>query len=116
MLQHRVLAQRYALEELKLTCIVLATPSRALLIDTTGFGWIATTGDFIGKPELVHAGGPAGTEVPINWRVDRIRASSVVFVREDPSHPEIPPTTRVLSLRSAEEEARTSAMSTGTPN
>ena len=102
-IQRKVLVDRYALEELKLVGLVIGAPSRALLIDPTGLGWIAKVGDFVGKPELVHSGGPTGTDVPINWRVDRIRAADVVFVREDPSHPEIPPTTRVVALRAVEE-------------
>jgi type IV pilus assembly protein PilP len=106
-IQRKVLVDRYALEELKLVGLVTANPSRALLIDPTGFGWIAKVGDFVGKPELVHSGGPSGADVPINWRVDRIRAntSDVVFIREDPSHPEIPPTTRVIALRTIEDIA-----------
>lgn len=102
-IQRKVLVDRYALEELKLVGLVTGNPSRALLIDPTGLGWVAKVGDFVGKPELVHSGGPTGTDVPINWRVDRIRASDVVFVREDPSHPEIPPTTRVIALRAVED-------------
>jgi len=104
-IQRKVLVDRYALEELKLVGLVMGNPSRALLIDPTGLGWIAKVGDFVGKPELVHSGGPTGTDVPINWRVDRIRAADVIFVREDPSHPEIPPTTRVIALRAVEESA-----------
>jgi type IV pilus assembly protein PilP len=102
-IQRKVLVDRYALEELKLVGLVQGSPSRALLIDPTGLGWDAKVGDFVGKPEMVHSGGPTGTDVPINWRVDRIRPSDVVFIREDPSHPEIPPTTRVIALRALEE-------------
>jgi type IV pilus assembly protein PilP len=102
--QRKILVERYALEELKLVGLVNGNPSRALLIDPTGFGWIAKVGDFVGKPEVVHSGGPTGIDVPINWRVDRIRPADVVFIREDPAHPEIPPTTRVIALRTVEEE------------
>jgi type IV pilus assembly protein PilP len=98
-LQRTVLVERYALDELKLTGIVSRGSARALLVDPTGLGWVAKVGDFIGRAELVHSGGPTGSDVAINWRVDRIRDSDVVFVREDPSHPEIPPTTRVVALR-----------------
>jgi type IV pilus assembly protein PilP len=101
--QRRVLVDRYSLEELKLVGLVNGSPSRALLIDPTGFGWIARVGDFVGKSELVHSGGPSGADVPLNWRVDRIRGVDVVLVREDPSHPEIPPTTRVIALRNVDE-------------
>jgi type IV pilus assembly protein PilP len=104
-IQRKVLGDRYALEELKLVGLVTGNPSRALLIDPTGFGWIAKVGEFVGKPELVHAGGPSGADIPINWRVDRIRIGDVVFIREDPSHPEIPPPTRVIALRTVEEAA-----------
>jgi type IV pilus assembly protein PilP len=104
-LQRKVLVDRYALDELKLVGIVLGAPSRALLTDPVGLGWVAKVGDFVGKSELVHAGGPTGTDVAVNWRVDRIRDGDIVFIREDPSHPEIPPTTRVVALRTPEEEA-----------
>lgn len=104
-LQRKVLVERYALDELHLVGIVLGAPSRALLTDPSTLGWVAKVGDFVGKSELVHAGGPTGTDVAVNWRVDRIRDGDVVFIREDPSHPEIPPTTRVIALRTPEEEA-----------
>jgi type IV pilus assembly protein PilP len=101
--QRKVHAERFSLEELKLVGIIFANPSRALFIDATGLGYIARVGEFVGKSEVVHSGGPTGADVPINWRVDRIRPADVVFVREDPSHPEIPPTTRVVPLRTVEE-------------
>jgi type IV pilus assembly protein PilP len=104
-LQRKVLVERYALDELKLVGIVNGSPSRALLTDPGNLGWVCKVGDFVGKAEIVHAGGPTGTDVAVNWRVDRIREGDVVFIREDPSHPEIPPTTRVVSLRTPEEEA-----------
>jgi len=101
--QRRVLVEHYSLEELKLEGIVIGSPSSALLVDPTGFGWIAKVGDLVGKPEVLRSGGPGGgVEVPINWRVDRIRPSDVVFVREDPKN-DIPPTTRVIPLRPTEE-------------
>jgi type IV pilus assembly protein PilP len=103
--QRKVLVDHYALEELKLVGLVTRVQPRALLTDPNGFGWVAKVGDFVGKAELVHAGGPAGSDVAINWRVDRIREGDVVFIREDPSHPEIPPTTRVISLRTSDEAA-----------
>ena len=103
-IQRKVLVEQYALEELRLSGIVNRGVSRALLTDPKGLGWVAKVGDFVGKAELVHAGGPTGADVAVNWRVDRIREADVVFVREDPSHPEIPPTTRVVSLRSPDED------------
>jgi len=102
-LQRQVLVDRYALDELKLMGIVTRAPARVLLADPTGLGWVAKVGDFIGKSEIVHAGGPAGSDVAVNWRIDRIRDEDVVFIREDPSHPEIAPTTRVISLHPVDE-------------
>ncbi|KYF77101.1 pilus assembly protein PilP, partial [Sorangium cellulosum] len=98
-IQRQVLVDRFALDELKLVGVVSRAPARALVTDPTGLGWVIKVGDFVGKAEIVHAGGPTGVDVAVNWRVDRIRDSDVVFIREDPSHPEIPPTTRVIALR-----------------
>lgn len=97
-LQRKVLVDRYALDELRLVGLVSRGSPRALLVDPTGVGWSAKVGDFVGKAEIVHSGGPTGTDVAVNWRVDRVREADVVLVREDTSHPEIPPTTRVLAL------------------
>lgn len=104
-LQRQVLVERYALDELNLTGIVTRGSARALLVDPTGLGWIVQTGDYVGKAEIVRSGGASGVDVAVNWRVDRIRDSDVVFVREDPSRPEIPPSTRVIALRTADETA-----------
>ena len=104
--QRQVLIDSYALDELKLLGIVTRAPARALLSDPTGLGFVAKVGDFVGKAELVHTGGPTGVDVAINWRIDRIRESDVIFIREDAAHPEIPPTTRVMALHPLEDERR----------
>lgn len=96
--QRVILAERYALDELKPVGIVSRGDVKALLTDPTGLGWIIKLGDYVGKAEVVHTGGPTGSDVAINWRVDRIRENDIVFLREDPSHPEIPPTNRVIVL------------------
>ncbi len=102
--QRRVLVDGYSLEELKLEGLVIGAPSSVLLVDPTGFGWIAKVGDLVGRPELIHSGGPGGgVDVPVNWRVDRIRPTDVIFVREDPSRPDIPVTTRIMALRPVDE-------------
>jgi type IV pilus assembly protein PilP len=105
--QRKVLAERFALDELKLIGIVTRGGPYALLMDADShpLGYVARPGDFVGKAEIVHSGGPTGNDVAINWRVDRIREGDVVFVREDPSHPEIPPTHHVVALRTPDEEA-----------
>lgn len=100
-IQRKVLVDNYALDELKLVGVVTKGASRVLLQPPQGQSCIASVGDFVGKAEVVHSGGPTGADVAINWRIDRIRDDDVVFVREDPSHPEIPPTTHVVSLRTA---------------
>lgn len=102
----KVKAATYSLDELKLTGIVITANSRAMLVDPSGFGWILFTGDFVGKAELVSTGGAEGQEVPLNWKVDRIRAEDIVFVREDPSHPQIARTTRVIPLYPAGDVSR----------
>ncbi len=97
-IQRVILAERYALDELKPVGIVSRGDVKALLTDPAGLGWIVKVGDYVGKAELVHTGGPTGSDVAINWRVDRIRENDIVFIREDTSHPEIPQTSRVIVL------------------
>ena len=98
--QRQVLLDHYAIDDLKLIGLVTRTDTpRAMLVDPSGRGWVVTRGQFIGRPEVVHAGGPGGVDYELNWRVDRIRDSDLVLVREDPAHSEIPPATRVIALR-----------------
>src|SRR5690606_18195381 len=98
--QRKVKAPQFALDELKLTGIIGRGVRAIMLTDPNGFGWMIYPGEYVGKAELVNVGGADGIEVPINWRVDRIRPdkNDVVFIREDATHPDIPPTTRVLPL------------------
>lgn len=105
--QRPVLIDKHSLDELKLVGLVTRGAPRALLVDPTGLGWVVKVGDFVGKAEVIQLGGATGTDVPINWRVDRIRDGDVVFVREDVAHPEIPPSTRVMSLRPEEQAGST---------
>lgn len=103
-IQKTVLLERYALEQIKLSGLIGRGQTSALLVDPVGVGWVAKVGDFVGKAEIVHASGSGpGTDVALNWRIDRIRDDDVVFVREDPAHPEIPPSTRVVPLHPGEE-------------
>jgi type IV pilus assembly protein PilP len=109
--QRKVAAPQHALDELNLTGIVARGEKRALVTDPGGLGWVLRTGDYVGKAELVTTGGPAGVDVALNWRVDRIRESDVVFLREDPAHPEVAPATRVMYLHPVTDEGLT--LSTG---
>lgn len=101
--QREILIPKYALQELKVVGIITGGAGRALVTDPTGLGWVLRVGDFVGRSESVHSGGPGGIDVALNWRVDRIRANDVVFIREDPSRPDVPATTRVLSMRTEDE-------------
>ena len=102
----KVKAGNSALDELRLAGIVTRSRPRAMLTDGSGFGWVVFTGDYVGKAEMVSTGGTDAQDVAINWRVDRIRPTGVVFIREDAAHPEIPPTTREMLMYPVDPDAR----------
>jgi type IV pilus assembly protein PilP len=89
-----------SIEEMRLIAIVsgVADP-RAMIVDREGVGHTVRRGEYIGRPEIVQAGGIEELPVTLNWRVDRIRPNEVVLTREDPTAPNRPPLTRVLPLR-----------------
>jgi type IV pilus assembly protein PilP len=106
--QRRVLLDHYSIEDLKLIGLITRTDTpRAMLVDPTGRGWVVTKGQFIGRPEVIHAGGPGGVDYELNWKIDRIRDNDVVLIREDPSHVDVAPTTRVIPLRTNEQGLET---------
>ena len=97
--QREVVLDQYTLDELKLTGLITGIrPARAMLIDPTKTGHVVHEGQFVGRPEVVQ-GGTSGAEYEINWRVDRIRDTDIVLVREDPANPDVPTATRVIPLR-----------------
>ena len=97
--QRDVVLDQYGLDELKLAGLVTGIrPARAMLIDPTKKGYVVHEGQFVGRAEVVQ-GGASGADYEINWRVDRIRDSDIVLVREDPSNPDVPSATRVIPLR-----------------
>jgi type IV pilus assembly protein PilP len=97
--QRDVVLDQYGLDELKLAGLVTGIrPARAMLIDPTKKGHVVHEGQFVGRAEVVQ-GGASGADYEINWRVDRIRESDIVLVREDPSNPDVPSATRVIQLR-----------------
>jgi len=101
--QRQVLLDQFAIDDLKLIGLVSrADLPRAMLVDPSGRGWVVLRGQFVGRAEIVRAGGPGGVEYELNWKVDRIREGDLVLVREDPAHPDIPPATRVIALRGPE--------------
>ena len=90
---------QFSIDELKLVAIVTGGEyPRAMMIDPGGKGWVLKRGDFVGRPEIVHIGGANGSDYPLNWRVDKVRDGDIVFLREDPAQPGIPPATRVVTL------------------
>src|SRR5262249_5407794 len=96
----QIILPQYSLDELKLVAIVLGGDyPRAMVLDPGGKGWVLKRGDWIGRPEIVHVGGANGADYQINWRVDKVRDGDVVFTREDPAQPGIPPASRVIALR-----------------
>jgi len=102
--QREVILSQYALDELKLIGIVTrAEPAKAMLVDPNGKGFVVQRGQFVGRPDVVQAAGTSGAVYEINWRVDRIRPSDVVLIREDPSNPDVPSATRVIPLRPEDE-------------
>lgn len=105
--QKEVILPQYSLDELKLVAIVTGGEyPRAMVIDPGGKGWVIKRGDWVGRPEIVHIGGANGTDYQINWRVNKVRDGDIVFTREDPAQPGIPPASRVIALRSDSEQPR----------
>lgn len=92
-------SKRFAIDELKLVGIVSSTDApRAMLVDPRGKGWVVTRGELLGRAEIIHDN---DGDHRVSWRVDRIRDSEVVLVREDATHSGTPSSTKVLALRHA---------------
>jgi type IV pilus assembly protein PilP len=103
--QREVVLKNYAIDELKLVAIITrADPPRAMLIDPNNVGWVVIKGQFVGRSEVVHTGGPGGVDYELNWRVDRIRDGDIVLVRDDPAHSDVPQVTRVIPLHTEAEQ------------
>lgn len=104
--QKEVILPQHSLDELKLVAIVTGGEyPRAMVVDPGGKGWVIKRGDWVGRPEIVHIGGANGTDYQINWRVSKVRDGDVVFTREDPAQPGVPPASRVIALRPEAEHA-----------
>lgn len=97
--QKSVVLPQYSIDELKLVAIVTGGDyPRAMMLDPGNKGWVVKRGDWVGRPEIVHTGGANGTDYQLHWRVDRVRDGDIVFSREDPAQPGIPPASRVVTL------------------
>ena len=112
--QRRVIMSTTGIEEMRLIAIIsgVAQP-RAMLVDADGVGHVVARGDYIGRPEVVQAGGADGMPVTLNWRVDRIRDSEIVLTRRDPLDDQRPPLTRRIPLHEDEEEQGASSSPQG---
>jgi type IV pilus assembly protein PilP len=100
----QVLLPQFSIDELKLVAIVTGGDfPRAMMLDPGNKGHVLKRGDFVGRPDIVHIGGANGTDYQIHWRVDKVRDGDVVFIREDPAQPNIPPASRVISLHPEQE-------------
>ena len=103
--QRAVILPQYSIDELKLVAIVTGGDyPRAMVVDPSGKGWVLKRGDFVGRPEIVHIGGANGADYQLNWRVDKVRDGDLVFIREDPAQPGIPPASRVVTLHPEQQE------------
>lgn len=102
--QRDVIMPDTALEEMRLIAIVsgVASPS-AMIEDNLGTGYTVHRGDFVGREDVVNAGGAEGLPITLNWRVDRIHAGEVVLTRDDPTAPNRVPLTRVMALHTEDE-------------
>lgn len=106
--QRTVIMPTTGIDEMRLVAIVSGTPRpRAMLVDTAGVGHVVERGDFVGRPEVVQAGGAESMPVTLNWRVDRIRPGEIVLTREDPTAPNRAPLTRLLPLHEEDREQAT---------
>lgn len=102
--QVHVVAKEYSIDDLRLVGIVTRIhPPRAMFVDPSGKGHVVDHGDFLGRPEVVQ-GGTTTTDYEIHWRVDRVRESDVILVREDPANPDVPTATRVFEMRGDKDE------------
>jgi type IV pilus assembly protein PilP len=98
--QLEVILPQFSLDELKLVAIVTGGEyPRAMVVDPAGKGWVIKRGDWIGRPEVVHIGGANGADYELRWRVEKVRDGDIVFKREDPAQPGVPPASRVIALR-----------------
>jgi type IV pilus assembly protein PilP len=105
--QRAVILPQFSIDELKLVAIVTGGEyPRAMVVDPGGKGWVLKRGDFVGRPEVVHIGGANGADYQLNWRVDKVRDGDIVFLREDPAQPAIPPSSRVVALHPEGPEQR----------
>lgn len=95
-----VLMPSTAVEDMRLIAIItgLARP-KAMMVDTTGVGYVVERGDYLGRPKMIQASGSVA--LAFNWRVDRIRDNELVLTQPDPSDPSRVGVTKIIELSSS---------------
>jgi type IV pilus assembly protein PilP len=112
--QREIVLEQYAVDDLTLIGLITGTkPERAMLVDPTGLGHVVVRGQYIGRASVVQPAGGVGAGYEVTWRVDRIRENDLILVRDDPTNPEVPSSTRVIPLHT-EDEVQTPDTSTST--
>jgi type IV pilus assembly protein PilP len=97
--EYNVILEKYTVDELRLAAIINAGDGyTAMFIDPTGRGWSIKRGDHMCRGEIVKLGDKYQSSYPLYWKVDRIKETEVVLMREDSLHPEVPPTYREIPL------------------
>ena len=97
--QYDVVLEKFGIDELKLVAIVKSNEGmRAMFVDPQTKGWVVKRGQHLGKGEIVRLGAGISSAYPLYWKIDQIKDGSVVLLREDSLHPEVPPTYREIPL------------------
>ncbi len=103
--QRRVLMSETSVDDMRLIAIVTGIPQpRAMFTDAGNVGHVVKRGDYIGRPEVIEAGGSESMPITLNWRVERIRPAELVLSREDPAASDEPPLTRVVPLHERDQD------------
>ena len=99
-IQREVVMPSTAVEDMRLIAIItgLARP-KAMMVDTTGVGYVVERGDYLGRPKVIQAAGSVA--LAFNWRVDRIRDNELVLTQPDPSDPSRVGVTKIIELTSS---------------
>lgn len=96
----QVKMRNVSLDQMRLIAIISGIPvPYAMIQDPEGIGHVVVRGDYIGRDEVVNAGGADGMPIALNWRIDRIREGELILTREDPLHPDQPPLMRSMAIR-----------------
>lgn len=85
-----------SVDQMRLIAVVRGTTRpKAMIRDPEGLGHVVEPGSWVGRPEAFVDG-----DLPfaLTWRVLRVRENEIVLARQNPTRPDAPPTTKVLTL------------------